>query len=105
MKLTYQRIKAHTRYPFHIARPGGSVDGCEVNRMVVRLEHDGMVGMGEAAPAPYYGQDLDSVEETLNQARPMLEGVAPPPIEPIVDELLARFDDQRAATARGTDSV
>lgn len=98
MKMSYERICAHTRHPFHIARPGASVDGCDVNRIIVRLEHDGIVGMGEAAPAPYYGQDLDSVERTLLAAKPLLDG-PPQPIEPLVDALLEKFDDQRATVA------
>lgn len=98
MELTYERICAHTRYPFHIARAGASVEGRDVKRIIMRLEHDGIVGMGEAAPAPYYGQDLDSVERTLVAAKDLLEG-PPGPIAPIVDALLERFDDQRATVA------
>ncbi len=62
------------------------------------IAHDGVVGRGEAAPSPYYRQSLESVEEVLEQAEPML-GDDPGDIDAIVDRLLERFDDQRAAVA------
>lgn len=98
MKLSWSRIRAHTRYPFKIARPGASVDGRNVERIVVRIDHDGICGLGEAAPTPYYRQSLDSVERTLDQMGGML-GDAPEPVVPLVDRLLERFDDQRATVA------
>jgi L-alanine-DL-glutamate epimerase-like enolase superfamily enzyme len=69
-----------------------------VERIIVRLEHDGCFGLGEAAPTPYYGQSLDSVEATLVAVGPALP-VEPWPVEAIVDGLLERFDGQRAAVA------
>ncbi len=98
MKLNWHRLTVHTKYPFTIARPGASVDGTEVNRIIVELEHDGIVGRGEAAPSPFYNQSLDTVEATLRQAGPLL-GEDPFAIGPVVDRLLARFDDQRATVA------
>jgi len=103
MKLTWKRVRAHTRHAFRIARPGASVAGRDVERVIVRVEHGGIAGIGEAAPTPYYGQSLDSVEATLEQARDVLaaESAAADDgrLEPIVDALLARFDNQRAAVA------
>lgn len=100
MHLSWKRILAHTKYPFHIARPGSSVqgDGTEVHRVIVSIEHDGIVGLGEAAPAPYYNQDLDTVEHMLQSCQPLL-GDDPEEIDTIVDRLLDAFDDQRAAVA------
>jgi len=98
MKLTWHRITAHTKYPFKIARDGSSVDGDSVHRTIVEIEHDGIVGRGEAAPTPFYNQSLDTVEATLEQAQTLLGG-DPFAIGPIVDRLLERFDDQRAAVA------
>jgi L-alanine-DL-glutamate epimerase-like enolase superfamily enzyme len=88
----------HTKYPFTIARAGSSVEGDEVNRIMVEIEHDGIVGRGEAAPTPFYHQSLDTVDATLRQVGPLL-GPDPFQIGPIVDRLLDRFDDQRAAVA------
>ena len=88
----------HTRHPFRIARAGASVTGRDVERIIVRIEHEGIFGFGEAVPVPYYRQSPDSVERTLKQAQPLLPGT-PEPIEPVVDGLLERFDDQRATVA------
>lgn len=100
MKLTWKRITAHTKYPFRIARAGGSVsdDDTLVEQIVVSIEHAGVVGLGEAVPAPYYHQSLDSVEQTLEKAYPVL-GDDPGDIDAIIDRLLERFDDQRATVA------
>jgi L-alanine-DL-glutamate epimerase-like enolase superfamily enzyme len=98
MELRWHRITAHTKYPFKIARDGSSVDGDSVHRIIVEIEHDGIVGRGEAAPTPFYNQSLDTVEATLEQASPLLGGDLFA-VGPIVDRLLARFDDQRAAVA------
>ena len=98
MKLTWKRLRLHTRYAWRIAREGASVTGRDLERVFVRIEHEGVVGLGEAVPVPYYHQSVESVERTLEQAGPLL-GDAPEPIEPIVDRLLDRFDDQRAAVA------
>jgi L-alanine-DL-glutamate epimerase-like enolase superfamily enzyme len=100
MKLSWRRITAHTTYPFKIARSGSSVrgDGTEVERVVVRIEHDGVIGEGEAAPVPYYHQSIESVERTLADAEKLL-GNDPADIDTIVDKLLENFDDQRASVA------
>ncbi len=100
MNLTWQRITAHTKYPFRIARPGSSVKGEDtaVERIIVAIEHDGVTGYGEAAPTPYYGQSLDTVEATLARVGPHL-GDDPGEIDAIVDRLLADFDDQRATVS------
>jgi L-alanine-DL-glutamate epimerase-like enolase superfamily enzyme len=101
MKLTSVRIIAHTKHPFRIARPHGSVEGTEVRRIIVRLEHEGTVGFGEAAPVMYYGQSLESVETTLDriQSEPELFGRDPFQIVPIIERLILRFPDQRATVA------
>lgn len=98
MKLTWRKLTVHTKYPFRIARPGSSVDGNDVHRIIVEIAQDGIVGRGEAAPTPFYHQSLDSVEATLAQVPPLL-GDDPFRMGPIVDRLLERFDDQRATVA------
>ncbi len=96
MNLSWEHIHVHTRYPFKIARPGASVDGVDVHRIIVCVEHEGIKGFGEAAPARYYGQDLDSVEQTLRAIQTSLPK-SPEPISAWIDPLLHRFDGQRAA--------
>ncbi|MCH7814721.1 MAG: dipeptide epimerase [Planctomycetes bacterium] len=98
MKLTWERLRLRTRHPFRIARPGASVSGSELERVIVRLEHQGLAGFGEAVPVPYYKQTVASIQQTLERAQPLL-GDSPEPIEPIVDRLLHEFDDQRATVA------
>ncbi|MCP4245948.1 MAG: dipeptide epimerase [bacterium] len=97
-KLTWERLQLRTRHPFKIAGPGASVSGSELERVIVRLEHQGLAGFGEAVPVPYYKQTTASIQQTLKRAQAML-GDSPEPIEPIVDRLLDEFDDQRATVA------
>lgn len=100
MNLTWRRITAHTKHPFRIARPGASVggDGTLVERTILSLEHDGVVGMGEAAPTPYYKQTLDTCEETFGYAQALL-GDDPADVDGIVDRLIGEFPGHRAAIA------
>ncbi len=100
MKLSWRRITAHTKYAFKIARPGSSVSdgGKAIERTIVSIEHDGIVGMGEAAPTPFYKQTLESVEAALAQMQPLL-GEHPEDIESIVARLLEKFDGDRAAVS------
>jgi L-alanine-DL-glutamate epimerase-like enolase superfamily enzyme len=100
MKLSWRRITAHTKHAFKIARPGSSVSGGgkAVERTIVSIEHNGIVGMGEAAPTPFYHQTLDTVEVALAQMQPLL-GDEPEDIEGIVARLLEKYDGDRAAVS------
>jgi L-alanine-DL-glutamate epimerase-like enolase superfamily enzyme len=100
MKLSAERICARLRYPFRIARSGGSASGdaTEIVRVVAKLEHDGIVGIGEAVPVPYYGHTLASIEQTIASAGPLL-GDDPEDVDGIIDRLLDAFDGERAAVA------
>jgi L-alanine-DL-glutamate epimerase-like enolase superfamily enzyme len=46
--------------------------------VVVRLEHDGVEGVGGAAPSPHYGETADTVEAVLPTLFEALEGVEDP---------------------------
>lgn len=70
----------------------------EKQTIVVRFEHDGLEGFGEAVPTDLYGQTLESAERALDSARRLL-GDDPTAIEAIVDGLVDALDDQRAAVA------
>lgn len=61
MKLTARRYDLVLRHPFTIARGTSSVDPV----MLVEVEHDGIVGLGEAAPSGRYGESIDTVERYL----------------------------------------
>ncbi len=99
MKLSWQRQTLHPKHKFATSQ------GVSEKRVtiVLRLEHDGIEGMGEIIPSELYGQTLDSAEETLNAAREFL-GDDPFVIEPIVQRLIDRFDGQRA-TIDGIDAA
>jgi len=99
MKLNAVRVLFKTRYPFRIARSGGSVEGDAVHRIIVRLEHEGTYGYGEAAPSIYYGQTLDSVDATLARIseRPDFADADPFHVVPMTHRLVEAFDDQRSA--------
>lgn len=91
MELSWFRQTLVCRHPFATAY------GVEPPKetIVVAIEHDGVVGYGEAIPTALYGQSLKSVEATLNAAGDGL-GRDPFAIEPTIDRLLERFSDQRA---------
>lgn len=92
MKLTWQRQHLRPRHRFATSQWG--VD--EKETLVVQLEHDGVVGYGEAVPSTLYGQTLESCAATLAAAQDRL-GDDPLAIDPILSRLLVAHDDQRAA--------
>ncbi len=61
MRLTYRRFDLKLRHTFTIARGSSDIDPI----MLVELEHDGVVGLGEAAPSGRYGESIDTVEKFL----------------------------------------
>lgn len=92
MKLTWSRQRVVPKYRF--ATSQGGMD--EKQTIVVRLEHDQLIGLGEAAPSQLYGQSLESTEAALAQMEPLL-GEDPFEIEPILSRLIEHHDGQRAA--------
>lgn len=99
MKLKWKRLPLRPRHRFATAQ--GGVDEKEV--ILVVLEHDGVVGLGEVVASRLYGQSLESSEAALRGLQELL-GSDPFAIEPILTRAVARFDDQRAAIA-GIDSA
>ena len=70
MKLSYEQLVVHTANPFVIARGGHS----EYTRVRVRLlDADGIEGLGEAAPSPFYGETADTVVAALEKVRAIVE--------------------------------
>ncbi len=61
-------LELTTTHPFRISR---SVHA-HYDRWVVRLEHDGDVGWGEAASTERYGETADTVARALDQIFPLL---------------------------------
>jgi L-alanine-DL-glutamate epimerase-like enolase superfamily enzyme len=66
--------------------------------VIVRLEHDGIVGVGEAPPSEYYGQDQKTVLAALEKIQGELGG-DPFLIEDIIDNLSSKFAGDLAAVA------
>jgi len=97
VKLTWHRRYVHLRHPFNIARRRDD-KGTEKEVLLVRIEHGGHVGWGEAAPVAYYRQSLESAEAALAEAQGML-GDDPFALDANLDPIRARFGDQPAAVA------
>lgn len=97
MKLTWHRRGLHTRHPFNIARMDRS-DRTAREALLVRIEHEGHVGWGEAAPVSYYRQSLGSAEAALGRVGGLL-GDSPFPLEAIHERLAREIGDQPATIA------
>ncbi len=94
MKLRWATQELVLKHPFTIARSSVSAK----QTLLVELEHDGLVGVGEAIPAAYYGQTPASAEDALAGMADLL-GDDPFQIDPILTRCFERFDDQRAAVS------
>lgn len=97
MRLSCERRQLNLRHPFLIARARENAS-TQKQVLLVRLEHGGQVGWGEAAPISYYRQSLDSAEAALAVMGEML-GDDPFALDAILDPIRARFADQSAAVA------
>lgn len=69
MKLSIEPIRIETAHPFQIAR--GTRKEYEV--FVVTLESDGLAGIGEAAPQPFYGENPMSVRGAIQSIGRLLD--------------------------------
>jgi len=94
VKLAWHRRKLHLKHPFNIARVERSA-AVEKEVLLVKIEHEGRTGWGEAAPVSYYGQSLDSAEAALGRCEPLL-GKDPFRIEEIHARLWREIGDQSA---------
>ncbi|MCG3126859.1 MAG: L-Ala-D/L-Glu epimerase [Phycisphaerae bacterium] len=92
MKLSWRRQRLTAKHAFGTSR--GAIR--EKETLLLTLEHEGLAGVGEAAPSVLYGQTLESTEAVFASCGDAL-GDDPFAIEPIVARLICRFDGQRAA--------
>jgi L-alanine-DL-glutamate epimerase-like enolase superfamily enzyme len=83
-----------------LAEEFGIARGSRTTQSVVQLEleHDGLVGRGEAAPVYYRGESVDSALEFLTSTAPPLVGDDPFALEAI-EERLEDVDGQAAGKA------
>lgn len=94
MQLSWQRLDLTLRHPFVTA----AAVRTQKQTIWVRLEHAGIEGWGESVPADFYGQSLESSEQALQSiAGSLPTGLDHP--HRFIDELLVRFDEQRATVA------
>lgn len=72
MKLTFETIELVPTYVFRTARTTSAAS----DSVFVRLEGDGLSGIGEAAPSRFYGETAETVTGFLEQMRPRIEHCA-----------------------------
>jgi L-alanine-DL-glutamate epimerase-like enolase superfamily enzyme len=94
VRLSVERLDVATAFEFRTTHGGGR--GHE--NTLVRLEHDGTTGCGEASPAHYYGESRALVEAALQAWGPHL-GDDPFALDAIERRLDGVLDGQRAARA------
>ncbi len=68
IRLRQRTVELHLRHTFRLAR--GATDSRR--NLIVELEHDGLVGLGEAAPIARYDQDADSAAAAVEDVVPRL---------------------------------
>ena len=93
MKLIYRTVTLALREPFSISR---STDET-VESVFVDIEHDGVVGYGEASPQEHYGESPESASAFLTEADSLL-GDDPFALDE-VEGRLASFPGEHAAKA------
>ena len=97
MNITTNIISLKSQYPFRIARR--KEPRTEVKSAIILIEHEGVVGMGEAQPSPYYyGETIERIQEVTAQASSIL-GNDPFLLEDILAELNHTFPESPAALA------
>ncbi len=68
MQLRTEPLDLHTVFEFRIAHGARRAH----TNMLVRIEHDGLEGLGEAAPSHYYGETPATVAAALAEWAPLL---------------------------------
>lgn len=63
MKLKYYQYDLQLKHTFTIARSSRNIDSV----VLVEIEHDGIVGYGEASPSSRYGENADTVSNFLSR--------------------------------------
>ncbi len=93
VKLTHRTVTLALREPFSISR---STDET-VDSVFVRVDHDALVGYGEASPQAHYGESPESASAFLEEAGSLL-GDDPFALD-VVEEQLASLPGEHAAKA------
>ena len=93
MKLHINVFPLKLRHTFTISR--GSQDVVET--VIVSLEHEGIIGYGEASPNSYYNQSASTVVTALERAASFLENANPYHYRHILDDIFEKLDGNRTA--------
>jgi len=94
VKLSWYRQVLKLQHTFTISRSSRD----EVQVVIVRLEHEGIVGYGEASPSSRYGEDVESAEAFLS-ALDLSDFDTPMDVESILSFVRSRADGNSAAKA------
>lgn len=73
MRLSWTSVTLTKRHPLTISR--GTITGS--TNVVVRVDHDGVIGLGEMAPSDVTGDDPDSAGAAVSRWNDALEDLAP----------------------------
>jgi L-Ala-D/L-Glu epimerase len=87
MKLTASPLNLTLRHTFTISRSSSDI----AENVLVRVQHGGLEGLGEAAPTRYYGQTQKSTVAALQKMGKLLEGRSPFDLETILTELKRKY--------------
>ncbi len=95
MRLRHEPLDLVTRHPFRITHGESQTHA----NTLVEIEHEGSVGLGEAAPSHYYGESRATIEAALDSWGPELgdDPFALDAIEARLDAVLAPNAAARAA--------
>ncbi|MEA1996409.1 MAG: dipeptide epimerase [Gemmatimonadota bacterium] len=97
MKISFEPVDLHTKHTFKIAREGG---GDVFHNVIVKLEHDGFTGYGEAAPFFIYGETQAITLAALESFFPLIEKWEEPwQAERMMNELDSVLERNYAAKA------
>jgi L-Ala-D/L-Glu epimerase / N-acetyl-D-glutamate racemase len=76
MTLHTEVLRLEFRAPFRIARPEDSTSS---HTVLARLEVEGVSGLGECIPVPYYGETVETTRAVLPRLCEALESLGPMP--------------------------
>lgn len=70
MKLSYQVFDLPLKHTFTIAHQSRDIQ----DTLIVKLEGDGVYGLGESTTNPFYGMTIENMSACLEEARHLVEG-------------------------------
>jgi L-alanine-DL-glutamate epimerase-like enolase superfamily enzyme len=98
---SFERVELPLDDPFTIAR--GTTEAAE--NVLVRVEYDGHVGLGNAAPSAYYGETADTVAAVLPELLDVVEDAGIEPRHAVERRLGDRVGENPAARAAVSTSL